>query len=196
MKMRNTHRALVLLLGCLVLTFCQKNTSKELTLDAVKNNENAASYPENKMDSLQAITQITRQKTREVLELSILYVNSNKSTEIDNAVLRQIQGYFYRPDSVTGQRLFRELDSLQVKNVQLHNFGVRQQVSGKDTLHFADFEVEYFGKGKRSLGTFPRSAKYILMPSEVRFKKEFKFYFMDFYPAAVPKDSVASGVIK
>lgn len=194
--MRNIHKALLMLLGCLVMTYCQKNTTKDLTLDAVKNNENAASYPENKVDSLQAITQITRQKTREVLELSILYVNSNKSTEIDNAVLRQIQGYFYQPDSTTGQRLFRELDSLQVKNVQLHSFGVRQRVTGKDTLNFADFQVEYFGKGKRSLGTFPRSAQYVLMPSEVRFKKEFKFYFLDFYPKSALKDSVVAGVTR
>lgn len=196
MKMRNIPKVLLLLLGCLVMTYCQKNKTKDLTLDSVKNNENAASYPENKMDSLQAITQITRQKTREVLELSILYVNSNKSTEIDNAVLRQIQGYFFEPDSLTGRGLFRELDSLQVKNVQLHDFTVRQEVKSKDTLHFADFQVEYFGKGNRSLGTFPRSAQYVLMPSEVRFKKEFKFYFKKFYPKTPAKDSTVSGVTR
>lgn len=174
---------------------CSEKITEDITLEQARYNSNGLSYSNEKLDSVQAINRITRQKVREVLELSILYESGNKNTEIDDAVYRQTLGYFHKPDSTTLNHLLSEIDSLKVRNVSLSNFRVEKRIFKKDTLNFALFDVEYFDENRKSLGVYGREAQYILMPAEIRFKKEFKFYFLNFYDFSL-KTKTWDGVIR
>lgn len=188
--MANNHIFFSLIAMVLLVISCKKNP-ETISLEQVKYNTNTSSYPTTKMDSSQVINSITKQKTREVLELSILYNKGNKDSEIDEAIYRQITGYFYKPDSNTLKNIFVELDSLKVSNAKINRFQVEEKYFKKDTLNFAKFDVEYFDKDNRSLGTFPREAQYILLPAEINYKKEFRFYFLNFYNKPL-NDSILS----
>lgn len=172
---------------------CKKEDG--LSLEKVKYNNNKISYPKVQMDSTQAINAITRQKIQEVLDLSILYNSSNKDTEIDSTMYTQLLGYFHKADSNTLKPLLNELSAYNVKNAKIRNLSVYEKKYDKDTLNFAKFNVDYFGDNNKSIGSKVREAQYILISSPVKFKQEFKFYFINFYRTP-PKDSVSVGVIK
>lgn len=172
---------------------CKKDN--ELSLEKVKYNSNKTSYPNTKMDSVQAINAITKQKVQEVLDLSILYSSSNKDTEIDSTMYAQILGYFHKSDSTTLKPLLSELDSLKVRNAKINTFSVYERIFNKDTLSFAKFDVEYFDANQKSIGTKNREAQYILASAPKKFKKEFKFYFLNFYNKPL-MDSTSLGVTK
>lgn len=178
----NKYIISVIVIFQFLLMSCNSDKKESLTLDQVRYNTNKSGYPTAKLDSAQAIVQITKQKLREVMELSLLYQSGNKNTEIDQAVYRQALGYFHKPDSSSLKNLLSEIDSLKVKNVNVNNLSVGEKINKTDTVKVAKFDVEYFDKNNNSLGRFPRTAYYKMMPSEVRFKKEFKFYFTEFYP--------------
>ncbi|MBP0612096.1 hypothetical protein J8J42_03430 [Chryseobacterium sp. cx-311] len=187
-----------LILICVLLSavFACKKETPNLSLEQVKYNTNKSSYPSTKMDSAQAINKITKQKVREVLELSILYKAGKQDTDIDSALYNQILGYFYKPDSLTVRNLLNELDSLQVGNARIGSFEVTERYFKKDTLNFARFDVQYYDRNNLPVGTFAREAQYVLVPAEIRFKKEFKFYFLNFYQQPILKDSTSSGVTR
>ena len=147
------------------------------------------------MDSAQAISFITKQKIQELLDLSTLYTSGNRDTEIDSVIYSQMKSYFVEDDSAKLQPILKQLDSFKVKTAKVGNIEVSKKIIGTDTLDFAKFQVEYFDQKNRSIGTFEKNAQYILKLFPIKFKKEFRFYFIDF--DAVPKkDSVSAGVIK
>lgn len=192
--MKKTNRlfySLILLLA--TLYSCNKETKGPSDLEKIRNNTNKVSYPANKMDSAQAISFITKQKIQELLDLSTLYTSGNRDTEIDSVIYAQMQRYFANPDSTKLAPLLAELDSLNVASAKVGNLAVNKRIVGSDTLDFAKFDVEYFDESNRTLGIFSKNAEYILRPSPVKFKKEFKFYFVNF-DAPVPNDSTAVGV--
>ncbi len=193
--MRRITRIIIILTLLSAVFGCKKETPN-LSLEQVKYNSNKSSYPSAKMDSAQAINKITKQKVREVLELSILYNAGKQDTDIDSAMYNQILGYFYKPDSLTVRNLLTELDSLKVGNARIGSFEVTERYFKKDTLNFARFDVQYFDRNNRSIGSFAREAQYVLVPAEIRFKKEFKFYFLNFYQKPILKDSISSGVTR
>ena len=82
-----------------------------------------------------------------------------------------------------------------MKTVKVGNINVKKEIVGKDTLDFAKFDVEYFDHKDKLIGKFEKNAQYMLKLSPVKFKKEFRFYFVDFdlIPA---KDSTTVGVTK
>lgn len=192
--MTKINRFLFAIIAAFTVLSCKKETD-QISLEQVKYNTNTKSYPSAKMDSAQVINSITKQKAREVLELSILYNKGNKDTEIDEAVYNQILGYFYKPDSTTVYNIFSELDSLKVSNAKINQFEVTEKYYKKDTLNFARFKVEYFDRSNRSIGTYDREAQYILLPAEINFKNEFRFYFLNFYNRPL-NDSILSGNIR
>lgn len=175
------------------LASCKKEP--QLSLEKVKYNNNKTSYPQTKMDSAQAINAITKQKVQEVIDLSILYSQSNKDTEIDSTMYSQILGYFHKADSTTLKPLLSELDSLKVQNAKINDLTVYEKILNKDTLNFARFNVEYFGENNKALGQKEREAQYILISAPKKFQKEFKFYFLNFYNKPL-KDSTAVGVTR
>lgn len=186
-----------LIFGLLLLAFvsCNNKKTEVSDLDKLRNSTNVKGYPTVQMDSMQAINSITKQKVQELLDLSTLYLSGNRDTEIDTVIYSQMQSYFHKPDSLTFKNLFKELDSLKVKSVKVNNLSVYKEFYKKDTLDYAKFNLEYFDAKNKSLGTFEKNAQYILLSTPM-IKKEFKFYFLDFYSSPLKKDSTSVGVTK
>jgi hypothetical protein len=196
--MKNLNKFLIFAMLSLVLAACNnKKTDSISDLDKLRNSNNRKSYPAVQMDSMQAVNSITKQKVQELLDLSTLYLSGNRDTEIDTVIYSQMQSYFHKPDTLTFKKLFRELDSLKVKSVKVNSLEVYKDFYKNDTLDYAKFNVEYFDDKNRSLGIFEKNAQYILQSAPVKFKKEFKFFFLNFYSnPLLKKDSTSVGVTK
>lgn len=180
----------------LLFVACNKKEYPVSDLEIIRKTSNKISYPVAQMDSAQAIHAITKQKVQEVLDLSSLYLSGNKDTEIDSIIYKQLLKYFESPDSINLGPLFNELDSLKVKTAKIHQLEITQVPYQKDTLNNAHFIVEYFDNRSNSLGEYEKNAQYILKTAPEKFKKEFKFYFLNFYLTPPQKDSISVGVTK
>ncbi len=174
---------------------CKKETPEMSDLQIVRNNNNKKTYPVTKMDSAQAISFITKQKIQELLDLSTLYTAGNRDTEIDSVIYEQMKSYFSEQDYDKLKPLLKQLDSFKVKTAKVGDISVTKEIKGNDTLDLAKFYVEYFDKQNRYIGKFEKNAQYTLKLSPVKFKKEFKFYFVDF-DVTPPKDSTSVGVTR
>ncbi len=192
--MKRINNFLIFTVLLTLFVACNKKTEVS-DLDKLRNSNNEKSYPAVQMDSMQAINSITKQKVQELLDLSTLYLSGNRNTEIDTVIYSQMESYFHKPDSLTFKRLINELDSMKVKTVKVNSLNVYKEFYKKDTLDYAKFNVEYFDSKNKSLGSFEKNAQYILL-STSKPKKEFKFYFLDFYSKPLKKDSTVVGVTK
>lgn len=194
--MKKINRLLFACLAlALVLVACTKEQPEMSDLEKIRNNTNTVSYPVTKMDSAQAISVITKQKIQELLDLSTLYTSGNRDTEIDSVIYAQMKSYFIEDDSAKLSPILNQLDSLKVKTAKVGNIAVSKEIVGADTLDFARFNVEYFDQKNRSIGSFEKNAQYMLKPYPVKFKKEFKFYFVGF-DVVLSKDSTSVGVTR
>lgn len=193
--MKRINKFLIFAVLFLAFVSCNNKKSEVSDLDMLRNSNNVKSYPAVQMDSMQAINSITKQKVQELLDLSTLYLSGNRNTEVDSFIYSQMESYFHKPDSTTFKNLFRELDSLKVKSVKVNSLNVYKEFYKKDTLDYARFNLEYFDAKNKSLGTFEKNAQYILLSTPM-IKKEFKFYFLDFYSDPLKKDSTSVGVTK
>ena len=187
---------LVIILGFTVFSCKQNEQNTVSDLDKLRNSNNRKTYPAVQMDSAQAINSITKQKIQELLDLSTLYISGSRNTKIDTLIYSQMQSYFQKTDSTTFNTLFRELDSLKVKTVKVGKVNVKQEIKNQDTLDFAQFDVEYFDRKNRSIGNYEKNAQYTLVSKPIKFKKEFKFYFLNFYSSPAKKDSTSVGVTR
>ena len=187
---------LVIILGFAVFSCKQTEQNTVSDLDKLRNSNNRKTYPAVQMDSAQAINSITKQKIQELLDLSTLYISGSRNTKIDTLIYSQMQSYFQKTDSTTFNTLFRELDSLKVKTVKVGKVNVKQEIKNQDTLDFAQFDVEYFDRKNRSIGSYEKNAQYTLVSKPIKFKKEFKFYFLNFYSSPAKKDSTSVGVTR
>ncbi|MBT2621963.1 MULTISPECIES: hypothetical protein [Chryseobacterium] len=194
--MKRINNFLIALLLLAAFVSCNNKKKEVSDLDKLRNSTNTKSYPAVQMDSMQAINSITKQKVQELLDLSTLYLSGKRNTEIDTVIFSQMESYFHKPDSLTFRKLFKELDSLKVKTVKVNNLQVHKDYYKKDTLDYAKFNVEYFDDKNRSLGTFEKNAQYTLISKPIKFKKEFKFYFLNFYSPPARKDSTSVGLTK
>jgi hypothetical protein len=194
--MKRINNLLIALLLLAAFVSCNQKKTEVSDLDKLRNSNNTKTYPAVQMDSMQAINSITKQKVQELLDLSTLYLSGKRNTEIDTVIFSQMESYFHKPDSLTFRHLFKELDSLKVKTVKVNNLQVYKDYDKKDTMDYAKFNVEYFDDKNRSLGTFEKNAQYTLISKPIKFKKEFKFYFLNFYFIPAKKDSTSVGVTK
>lgn len=194
-QMKRINNFLIFTVLLTLFMACNNKTSEVSDLDKLRNSNNEKSYPAVQMDSMQAINSITKQKVQELLDLSTLYLSGNRNTEIDTLIYSQMESYFHKPDSLTFKTLLKELDSMKAKTAKVSNLNVYKEFYKKDTLDYAKFNVEYFDSKNKSLGSFEKNAQYILL-STSKLKKEFKFYFLDFYSKPLKKDSTSTGVTK
>ena len=182
----------ILIILAVISCVKKEDTTAVSDLDKLRNTNNKTVQ----MDSTQAINAITLQKIQEVLDLSTLYLSGDKNTEIDTAIYSKIEKYFQKPDSLTFNPLFKELESLKVKSVKVNNLTVYKEIQNQDTLDLAKFNVEYFDSKNKSIGTFEKNAQYTMISKPVKFKKEFQFYFVNFYQNPLKKDSTSVGVTR
>ncbi|MGH1518999.1 hypothetical protein [Chryseobacterium sp. JK1] len=193
--MKRINNFLIFTVILALFVACNNKKTEASDIEKLRNNNNTKSYPAVQMDSMQAINSITKQKVQELLDLSTLYITGNRNTEVDSFIYSQMESYFHKPDSMTFRRMFKELDSLKVKTAKVNDLNVYKEFYKKDTLDFAKFNVEYFDDKNKSLGSFEKNAQYILL-STSKLKREFKFYFLDFYSKPLKKDSTSTGVTK
>ncbi len=164
-----------------VISCDKKYEGTDNSIETLRNANNNATYTKTKLDSLQATNVITSQKVQDLLDLSALYTSGNKDTEIDSVIYTQMQAHFMTKDSNNLKPLLKEMDSLKVKFAKVSNLTTSKSVIKKDTLDFANFDVEYYDKKRTYITTVNRKAQYFLKASPIKFKKEFKFYFANFY---------------
>lgn len=195
--MKIINKLWIFALMFLVFASCKKEEQQTISdLDKLRNSSNQKTYPAVQMDSVQVINGITTLKVEQLLELTTLYLSGSRNTEIDTTIYAQMQGYFHKPDSLTFKPLFKELESLKVKSVKVNNLKVYKEIQNQDTLDLAKFNVEYFDSKNKSIGTFEKNAQYTLISKPVKFKKEFQFYFVNFYQNPLKKDSTSVGVTR
>lgn len=89
---------------------CSKKQEEFSDLEKIKYSNNKNSYPTVKMDSVQAINSITKQKVQELLDLSAIYSSGNKNTELDTLIYKQMYSYFTTNDSTKLSSLIKELE--------------------------------------------------------------------------------------
>lgn len=193
--MKNLISSFIVLVFSMMLFSCKKNYDGDTSFENIKYSTNKKAYPVTKMDSAQAISSITRQKLQEFYDLSTLYASGNRDTEIDSVIFVQMKNYLLTPDSITIKPIVKELDSLKARYAKLGNVSTSKIISEKDTLDFATFHVEFYNAQRKSIGNFTKYAQFMLKKSPVKFKKEFKFYFVKF-PDELPKDSTSVGVTR
>lgn len=184
MKKQNKLYWWVLSLSMIIagLISCNKKyEGEDNSLETIRNANNKVTYTKSSLDSLQAINLITSQKVQDLLDLSTLYTSGNKDTEIDSVIYTQMQAHFMTKDSNNLKPLLKEMDSLKVRFAKVNNLKTTKSVVEKDTLDFANFDVEYYDKKRTYITTVNRKAQYMLKASPVKFQKEFKFYFNNFY---------------
>lgn len=184
MKNQNRLYWWILSLSILIsgLISCNKKyDGEDNSLETIRNANNRVTYTKSSLDSLQAINVITSQKVQDLLDLSTLYTSGNKDTEIDSVIYTQMQAHFMVKDSNNLKPLLKEMDSLKVKFAKVNNLKTTKSIIEKDTLDFANFDVEYYDKKRTYITTVNRQAQFMLKASPVKFKKEFKFYFNNFY---------------
>lgn len=184
MKKRNKLSYWILSITIITATIisCNKKyEGDENSIEVIRNANNNGTYSKTKLDSLQAINLITTQKVQDLLDLSALYTSGNKDTEIDSVIYTQMQAHFLSKDSSNLTPLLKEMDSLKVKFAKVSKLTTSKTVKEKDTLDFANFDVEYYDNKRTYLTTVNRKAQFILKASPVKFQKEFKFYFTNFY---------------
>ena len=184
MKRKNNSNLAILFICILLLTAigCNKKYEGDGTsIESIKYKNNQRTYSKTKLDSVQAINMITTQKVQDLLDLSTLYTSGNKDTEIDSVIYTQMQAHFLTKDSNNLKPLLKEMDSLKVRFAKVSNLKTSKSISKKDTLDFANFDVEYYDSKKTFITTVNRRAQYMLKASPVKFQKEFKFYFTNFY---------------
>ncbi len=184
MKNQNNFYWWILTLSIIIsgIVSCNKKyEGEENSLETIRNANNRVTYSKSKLDTLQAINVITSQKIQDLLDLSTLYTSGNKDTEIDSVIYTQMQAHFLTKDSNNLKPLLKEMDSLKVIFAKVNNLTTSKSVIANDTLDFANFDVEYYDKKRTYITTVNRKAQYMLKASPVKFQKEFKFYFNNFY---------------
>ena len=169
----------VILFG--IISCNKKYEGNDSSLETLRNANNKITYSQSKLDSLQASNLITSQKVQDLLDLSTLYISGNKDTEIDSVIYTQMQAHFLTKDSNNLKPLLKEMDSLKVRYAKVNKLETEKIEKEKDSLDFANFEVDYFDQKRNYITTVKRKAKYVLKAAPVKFQKEFKFYFVDFY---------------
>lgn len=191
MKLNKTLLTFIIIFSLIIS--CKKNNETINELQILRESTNSKSYPAIQMDSLQAVNSITKQKVQELIDLSALYLDGNQDTHIDKAIFKQMEEYFYQPDSLTFKNIFEDFKLNNVKSAKVKNLELFEDIKSGDTLNMAKFSVEYFDKSNRYLGDFERKAQYTMTPNKEN--KEFKFYFLTFYEG-LEKDSTSLGVIR
>lgn len=175
----------------------EKYTGKN-SIETVKYNNNATTFSPIELDSVQTINNITALKLQEVYDLATNYAAGNKDSDIDITLYNQIQEYFEKPDSAKIHPFIKELDSLKARFVKINDVTTFKHVTSKDTLDYAKYKMDYYNKERKYLGYQNKEVHYVMkeVPAiEKKFKREFKFYFVDFRGPS-KKDSILSGKAK
>lgn len=190
---------------CIVISICIVYSCKNDTTyngdydpDVIKEYRNEASTLNTKMDSVEAINAISKQKLREFYELSAL-ASSNNDSVVQDILVTQLRSYFSTEETPEVDSLLVYLRKKNVQIISIAKFNILQNDSlTADTIKRADYTLNLFNKDKNLIESVNRTSVFVLKQEPIKFKREFKFYFktLNFINDSVQKENISSGVIQ
>lgn len=187
----------LLLMSTWFLTSCKKEETfkGDYNPEVIKGYKNDASTIGNKMDSIEAVNFIVKQKLREFYELSALAAVKKDST-LNDLLLNQLKTYFPLNDSLEVQRLLTELATKKVHFTSISMFKMMPQDSIlPDSIKRVSYSVDYFSADRKLLESKNKSGLFVIKKAPVKFKREFKFYFQTLEENQ-PNDTISVGVMQ
>ncbi len=186
------------LLSIWIVYSCKNDTTYngDYDPDVIKEYRNEASTVNTKMDSLEAIDFISKQKLREFFELSALASNNNDSV-VQDILVNQLRSYFMKESTPEVDTLLNQFQKNNIHYISITKFNFIQNDSlMPDTIKRADYTLNMFDKDKKLVESVNRISVFVLKQAPVKFKREFKFYFktLNFVNDSVQNENISSGV--
>lgn len=188
---------------CMILLICIINSCKNDTTyegdynpDVIRGYKNEAATLNTKMDSLEAVNFISKQKLREFYELSAL-ASSNNDSVVQNLLLTQLRSYFSNDqlDEVDTLLLYLNKKNVQFASITKFNIIPNDSLTA-DTIKRANYVLNLFNKDRKLVESLNRRSEFVLKQEPIKFKREFKFYFktLNLVNDSVQNDTISSGV--
>ncbi len=191
-----TQLALLMLCSVWIIFSCKDDKYKgDYNPETIKGYKNESSTMSNKMDSVEAVNYIAKQKLREVYELSALASNS-RDTVVDGLLREQLLSYFPKKDTTEINALLRDLATKKVKYTSVSKFAILPQDSLiPDSIKRIAYSINYFNSDKKLIESNKRIGKFVLKQEPIQFKREFKFYFtqLNEQKDSIQNDTISSG---
>ena len=191
--------SMLMLISVWIIFSCKDDKYKgDYNPEAIKGYKNEASTVSSKMDSLEAINFITKQKLREFYELSALASNTS-DTVVDSLLRDQLLSYFPKKDTTEIYPLLRDLAAKKVTYTSVTKFAIIPNDSiTPDSIKKIAYSINYFNADKKLIETSNRVGIFVLKQAPIKFKREFKFYFttLNQKKDSIQKDTISSGVMQ
>lgn len=189
---------LVVFLSIWIVYSCKNETTYngDYNPDVIKEYRNESSTLNTKMDSVEAVNAISKQKLREFYELSAL-ASSNNDSVVQDILVTQLRSYFSKEETPEVDSLLVYLRKKNVQIISIAKFNILQNDSlTADTIKRADYTLNLFNKDKKLIESVNRTSVFVLKQEPIKFKREFKFYFktLNFINDSVQKEIISSGV--
>jgi hypothetical protein len=186
------------LLSIWIVYSCKNDTTYngDYNPDVIKEYRNEASTVNTKMDSLEAIDFISKQKLREFFELSALASNNNDSV-VHDILVNQLRSYFMKDNTPEVDTLLNQFQKNNIHFISITKFNLIQNDSlMPDTIKRADYTLNMFNKDKKLVESVNRTSVFVLKQEPIKFKREFKFYFktLNLINDSVQNEIISSGV--
>ena len=189
---------LCMILSIWIIYSCKQDTTYDgdYNPEVIKGYKNEASTVNTKMDSIEAINFISKQKLREFYELSALASNNNDSV-VQEILITQLRSYFSKEEMSEVDTLLSKLKNRNIHFVSVAKFNIIPNDSlTPDTIKKADYTLNLFNKDKKLVKTIDRTSIFVLKQEPIQFKREFKFYFqtVNMMKDSIQNDTISSGV--
>jgi len=181
-----------------IIFSCKNDTNYEgdYNPEVIKGYKNESSSVNTKMDSIEAVNFISKQKLREFYELSALASN-NKDSVVQEILITQLKSYFSKDDVAEVDTLLNKLKNRDIHFVSVAKFNIIPNDSlMADTIKKADYTLNLYNKDKKLVKTIDRTSIFVLKQEPIKFKREFKFYFqtLNQLKDSIQNDTISSGV--
>lgn len=183
-----------------IITSCKNDTTYDgdYNPDVIKGYKNDASTLNTKMDSIEAVNYISKQKLKEFFELSAL-ASSNNDSVLQEHLVSQLRSYFSTDNASEVDTLLMNLKRNNIHFISVAKFDIIPNDSiTPDTIKSADYALNLFNKEKKLVKTVNRKSVFVLKQEPIKFKREFKFYFktLSELKDSIQKDTISSGVTR
>lgn len=191
--------SMILLMSVWIIFSCKDDKYKgDYNPEAIKGYKNEASTVSSKMDSVEAVNFIAKQKLRELYELSALASNTS-DTVVDSLLRDQLLSYFPKKDTTEIYSLLRDLRAKKVTYTSVSKFAILPKDSiTPDSIKRISYTINYFNSDKKLIEMNNHVGIFVLKQEPIKFQREFKFYFktLNDRKDSIQKDSIPSGVIQ
>ena len=189
-----------MILSICIINSCTKDTTYEgdYNPDVIKGYKNESSTLNTKMDSIEAVNFISKQKLREFYELSALASNNNDSI-VQDLLITQLRTYFSTDNLDEVDSLLVHLKRKNIHFASIAKFDIIPNDSlMPDTIKRANYILNLFDKNRKLVESMNRQSEFVLKQEPIKFKREFKFYFktLNLVNDSIQKDTISSGVTR